>query len=394
MKRKCLAVGIILLFVATGIIPSTAQDIEKSQSASRGNWLYVGGSGPGNYTKIQDAINDSSNGDTVFVYSGIYYENIIINKTGISLIGEDKYSTIIDGKREDDTIWIRASFVKVSGFTIVNCSTEGSYAGILVLEEKWWEPSNPPYLSDINISDCIIKNNRCGIRLYSVYATNVSSCIIHNNSANGIYVVASSHINMNRCEITHNGDIYIGGVFIKRDDTIGISDYVSISNCSISYNFWSGIYVMEDSQNIEFYHNNIFENTNYGILVSESNAKIYGNHIYNNGIGGFLDGGILLQDCTNNITVYDNNIETNNQYGLYLLRSSANSITKNNFIQNKYNAYFLQFSLFNHWNGNYWTDWVGLGPKLIKGKLGEVFVPWVNFDWRPAQEPYDIPGTK
>ena len=83
MKRKCLAVGIILLFVGTCIIPAIAQESEKpSQSTSRGNWLYVGGSGPGNYSKIQDAINASSNGDTVFVYddSSPYLENLIINK--------------------------------------------------------------------------------------------------------------------------------------------------------------------------------------------------------------------------------------------------------------------------------------------------------------------------
>jgi len=65
LVHKGLAVGIILLFIGTCIIPSTAQDTEKpSQSTSRGNWLYVGGSGPGNYTKIQDAINDSFDGDT------------------------------------------------------------------------------------------------------------------------------------------------------------------------------------------------------------------------------------------------------------------------------------------------------------------------------------------
>ncbi|MBE3093908.1 MAG: hypothetical protein IMZ52_02670, partial [Actinobacteria bacterium] len=77
---KCLVVGIILLFIGTGIIPAIAQESEKpSQSTSRGNWLYVGGSGPGNYSSIQAAINATSSGDTVFVYaaSSPYYENVI-----------------------------------------------------------------------------------------------------------------------------------------------------------------------------------------------------------------------------------------------------------------------------------------------------------------------------
>jgi len=53
------------------------------------NNYYVGGSGPNNYTKIQDAVNDSNDGDTVFVYNGIYYEHIKIDKD-INLIVEEK----------------------------------------------------------------------------------------------------------------------------------------------------------------------------------------------------------------------------------------------------------------------------------------------------------------
>ena len=390
--RKGLTVVIIILFVTTGMILSTAQNIEKSRASSKSNWLYVGGDGPGNYTRIQDAVNNSNDGDTVFVYaaSSPYYENVVVHKS-ITLIGENRNTTIIDGKRIDDPLWIKASFVIVDGFTILNGSIEELQTGILVIEKKSWQPDNPPLLTNINISNCIIENNRGGIRLYSTYATNVSSCLIQNNPTVGIYIVASSHVNINDSEIIHNGgNFYIGGIFIQRDDTIRISDNVTISNCSISDNFWSGIYVMENSSNIEIYHNAIFENTNYGIFISESKAKIYDNQIYNNGIGELFDGGILLQACINNVAVYDNNIETNNQYGLYLIRSTANSITKNNFIHNKYNSYFLHFSLFNHWNGNYWTDWVGIGPKLILGKLGEVLIPWVNFDWSPVREPYNI----
>ncbi|MCJ7570581.1 MAG: hypothetical protein MUO82_01710, partial [Candidatus Thermoplasmatota archaeon] len=50
---------------------------------------------------IQEGINNATAGDTVFVYNGTYYENVVVNKT-ISLVGEDKNGTIIDGSGGGD----------------------------------------------------------------------------------------------------------------------------------------------------------------------------------------------------------------------------------------------------------------------------------------------------
>jgi len=96
MIRKWAVVGIILLFVGVTIVPAIAQTTEK-QSVSQGNWLYVGGSGPGNYTRIQDAIENASEGDTIFVYQGVYFEHDL-NITKLDLIGEERNTTIINGE--------------------------------------------------------------------------------------------------------------------------------------------------------------------------------------------------------------------------------------------------------------------------------------------------------
>jgi len=83
--------------------------------------LYVGGTGSGNYSTIQSAIDNASDGDTVFVYddSTPYYENIKIRKR-IELIGEDKNTTIIIGDDGyfESTVGIGASNVFISGFTL------------------------------------------------------------------------------------------------------------------------------------------------------------------------------------------------------------------------------------------------------------------------------------
>jgi len=98
--KKSLVIAVILFFIGTVIIPSSGQQIDKvSLSMSRNNTLYVGGRGPGNYTRIQDAINNASNGDKVFVYdeSSPYYEKVKINKA-IQLVGENQQTTVIDGR--------------------------------------------------------------------------------------------------------------------------------------------------------------------------------------------------------------------------------------------------------------------------------------------------------
>ena len=62
---------IMVLGTVFAIIPCKAD-------GSLGITLYVGGAGPGNHTTIQSALDAASDGDTVFVYSGTYTENIYI----------------------------------------------------------------------------------------------------------------------------------------------------------------------------------------------------------------------------------------------------------------------------------------------------------------------------
>ena len=52
--------------------------------------IYV----PDDFSEIQGAINYSTDGDTVLVSAGTYYENINFNGKSISIIGEDREDTI------------------------------------------------------------------------------------------------------------------------------------------------------------------------------------------------------------------------------------------------------------------------------------------------------------
>ncbi len=118
--RKYVAVGLMGLFLGACIVPGIAQETpHRFFPAANGTWLYVGGSGPGNYTHIQDAIDNASEGDTVFVYQGHYFENITIN-TSITLLGEDRKTTIIDGGEQGTVVTILSDGVTMDTFTVQN----------------------------------------------------------------------------------------------------------------------------------------------------------------------------------------------------------------------------------------------------------------------------------
>jgi len=69
---------------------------------------------PDSYPTIQAAIDNASEGDTIFVKKGVYVENPVVNKS-ISLIGEDRDTTVIDVTAG---LKVERDNVNVTGLTI------------------------------------------------------------------------------------------------------------------------------------------------------------------------------------------------------------------------------------------------------------------------------------
>ena len=245
--------------------PSTVSKVEQSSiSTLGGDILYVGGGGPGNYSKIQDAIDDASNGDTVFVYddSSPYYETIdIISKT-INLIGENRDTTIIDGDGNGNVIHaITCFYLNISGFTIRN-------AGYL-FEEKY-------LIYMVSCEYCNISYNICNDNpRYTIILKDSHDNQIFNNIAkrNSVSIIL---FDSKRNTIAYN---YLSNSWEciklhRSPDNI-------IHHNNIYKNYVTGLY-LEDSPNCNIYMNNIEKNRFIGISLDESDSSFYCNNFIRN----------------------------------------------------------------------------------------------------------------
>jgi len=140
----------------------------------------VDDNGLADFSKIQDAVNNASPGDTVFVREGTYNESVEIGKS-LSLIGEDRDLTTIRGQDSDFVISITASNVSVKGFTLNKSISRPSDSGIIIVT------------SGNTISHNKIVGIYEGIILYSFSKNMVSDNIILSSNDTGISLVFSTN---------------------------------------------------------------------------------------------------------------------------------------------------------------------------------------------------------
>jgi len=171
-----------------------------------------------NYDTIQSAIDAARAEDTILVDAGTYYEHVVVNKP-ISLIGENKSTTVIDGNGTGNVIDIPTYNAHVTGFTIRN-GTNGIFQN----------------MSDYNIiSGNIVTDNQNGIQLYSdcLGCNPARDNIIRNNiiKNNGVGMYLEGAV-VNR--IYHNNFI---------NNTLQVYTYDSLNIWTDGYpsggNYWS-----------------------------------------------------------------------------------------------------------------------------------------------------------
>jgi parallel beta-helix repeat protein len=426
------------------VIPSTAKVSEKSIPLSpNSNTLYVGGDGPGNYSKIQYAINDASDGDTVFVYNGTYYENLFVSKS-INLKGENKDSTKIYGDWESfSVVNISADWVNISGFKI-SSSGEDEFCGIKIhscfnnissniFEDNWFDVS----LSKSSNNNTIVNNLFIDLYSYSgIELTRSNNNVIKNNDFSykwfAIYLSKSrsNKISDNNFLINTHAIIledycmnnYISGnllINISCCTCIGIStnsnNNILFDNKIKMNSYWGqgiGIYKSKDNSII----GNIIKNCGTGINLFESkdnnilcnrilNCEEFGVKLYNKSQLEYMDFNTHFKGIKwENINC--NNIINKCCYINQFTSCSDNIIHHNDFLNNNQNA---KDKCNNKWDndypsgGNYWDDYNGTDenedgigdiPYNISGgdnqdryplmeQWGFKLLPIAKFTWKP-----------
>ncbi|MFC1487705.1 nitrous oxide reductase family maturation protein NosD [Thermoproteota archaeon] len=305
---------------------------------------------PDDYPTIGWAIGNASEGDTIFVKKGTYYETLQIDKS-LSLMGEDKTTTIIDvGENEtENVVKSTQDNVNMTGFTMQNARSSPlmpmGLAGILL----------------INANYCNISGNIMTVNDYGIYVRSSSHNIIAENhilnNVNGIRLLDNSSHNI----IVDNNiteQIY-DGILLRN-----YCDYNTIVG-NLIINNRDGIGVWTTSDFISIYGNIISSNNNAGILLSNlRNSSMVGNNITNNDIG------IWLYTSSNIIEFYHNNFINN-------------TIQVDTFPDNG-NAWD------NGVQGNYWDDYIGVDNN--DDGIGDT--PYIidenNQDNYPLMYPVDI----
>ena len=339
MMKKGIAIYVV--FILAFVVFYTPQGVEGIEEDDvckvLAGSIIVDPNGSGNYEKIQEAVNASTDGDTIFVWAGTYNESVKINKQ-ITLIGNGSSCTTINGGRAGDVVHISGNCVTISGFKIMFSTVSYPYgAGVCFSSATNSTVSDCYFYSNfygISMFDSrknVVKDNSILSNIYGIYMERSSANRIENNdcinnSFEGIYGCESSNRNelvKNTCNYNNYG-IYFHESFLNE---------IEYNDCS--WNGDTGIRLFLSDENIVYNNTCNFNTAGIGIGQIDSNMIIvYDNinssrNIVNNNTISYntFVGIVLYRYCTKNTFMY--NYISHNKFGIRLNASNRNVFMEN-----------------------------------------------------------------
>ena len=338
MKKTVLTSFAIFCLLSTAFLTGFKYSIKASPTLIRV---------PEDYEKIQWAVSNASDGGTIYVSSGTYHEHVVVDKS-VSLVGEDRETTIIDGNGEGIVVFICASGASVSNFTIqqsggggppVGCGIFLSHSNDIMIFGNKIVNNAGSGIHSVASNSCVIEQNIirsnthnshyqvAGIYLLDLKGTMIYGNHIENN-ADGVYLSHSHYNTLEENYLINNGiSIYLSG---SRNNNVANNSVV---------NSFRGICLWESCNNNKLINNMIADSTWHNLLIySSQNCVIIENNFTNGHYG------IEITDELRNPPRFDNN-----------------SIYHNCFVNNEVQAAISESV--NIWDngaeGNYWSDYKG-----------------------------------
>jgi parallel beta-helix repeat protein len=362
---------------------------------------------PDDYPTIQEAVDMADPGDTIEVSPDVYHESVLVLKS-LTIIGQDKYTTIVDGSESGYAFWLDTDGVTIRGFTVRDCSNYGVIAY---------------YSGGHTIDDNVFINNAYGVYLsYSPSANDVVNNSFFNNDLRGINLDASSGNTISDnyiSESTYGIKLSAESQFnsVANNTIIGTSHGIylgsspnnDIDQNSISSEITGIALFNSDHTNIQ---NNTLSDSAYGIEIYNCMyTTFFANTVSQNGFGAYV-----VYASTNTI---DSNLMSNNDWGINLYDSDSNTIVQNTF---SFNAYGIDITFYstgntiawnnilnntvqmhqdstsgaNTWNkmtggktyGNYWSNYTGNDTDEPPDGVGDTRIPHFGVDNYPLMNPW------
>jgi predicted transcriptional regulator/nitrous oxidase accessory protein NosD len=259
--------------------------------------LTVSESGGEMFETISEALEYARDGSTIYVYEGTYEESFTIDKS-ITLLGEDKDTTIIDGDGAQKVIEVTADNVTMKEFTI----KDGVYN--IYSDET----------DATDILDCIIMDYEYGLYHYKT----TDAYIAYNDIKQGDYGIVTFEANNDA--IRYNT--------ISYNSVYGAKDYNSeLQNC-FNWNYFhhnaiAYYYDPDEDLSVMEFDGNVFENNDVAIKVENASTISISNNTITDSVFG-----IILAKASPDIAM---NTISRADYGIFSENSSP--LILNNIIE-------------------------------------------------------------
>lgn len=267
--------------------------------------IEVDQNGEGHHDSIQNAIDNSSSGDIIFIHNGTYNESFKVTFP-LSVIGEDRDSVFIRPCNGSYAILIESDFVYLSNFSLKTEYTVSSY-------EKTGVTIKNNFSSIIDVE---IENFDYGIIIYRCNNNTISNVTI-SDAITGIKIELLCHDNI-------INDVMIEGCTIGVDVS-GLPFTNHIQNVNINNCSRYGIRIEKGSENNAIYRCLILKCVD-GLIITESCT---GNKIENSTIQNNVNNGIWIKWSDKTI-IANCTITGNGGYGVYQQIGNYKSNIQNN----------------------------------------------------------------